>query len=78
MLKDGEWERWERSISFIPANPADVGSIDAILAAVYDVISGPAGEKRLGANAFAIHTWRTPYSHWTASGRRLRFSRFDG
>ncbi len=28
------------------ANPADVGSIDAILAAVYDVISGPAGKKR--------------------------------
>ncbi|MCM3905656.1 MAG: hypothetical protein ND866_28515 [Pyrinomonadaceae bacterium] len=28
------------------ANPADVSSIDAILAAVYDVISGPAGKKR--------------------------------
>ncbi len=28
------------------ANPADVGSIDAILSAVYDVISGPAGKKR--------------------------------
>jgi hypothetical protein len=28
------------------ANPADVGSIDAILTAVYDVISGPAGKKR--------------------------------
>ena len=28
------------------ANPADVGSIDTILAAVYDVISGPAGKKR--------------------------------
>jgi hypothetical protein len=28
------------------ANPADVGSMDAILAAVYDVISGPAGKKR--------------------------------
>jgi len=28
------------------ANPADVGSIDAIVAAVYDVISGPAGKKR--------------------------------
>ena len=27
-------------------NPADVGSIDAILIAVYDVISGPAGKKR--------------------------------
>lgn len=28
------------------ANPADVGSIDAILTAVYDVISGPASKKR--------------------------------
>lgn len=28
------------------ANPADVESIDALIAAVYDVISGPAGEKR--------------------------------
>ena len=28
------------------ANPADVHSIDAIIAAVYDVISGPAGKKR--------------------------------
>ena len=28
------------------ANPADVESIDAIIAAAYDVISGPAGQKR--------------------------------
>ena len=28
------------------ANPADGGSIDAIIAALYDVISGPAGKKR--------------------------------
>lgn len=28
------------------ANPADVNSIDAIIAAAYDVISGPAGKKR--------------------------------
>jgi hypothetical protein len=28
------------------ANPADVSSLDAIIAAVYDVISGPAGKKR--------------------------------
>jgi hypothetical protein len=28
-----------------PANPADVQSLDAILAAVYDVISGPAGPR---------------------------------
>ena len=29
-----------------PARPADVSSIDSIIAAVYDVISGPAGQKR--------------------------------
>lgn len=28
------------------ANPDDVKSVDAIIAALYDVISGPAGEKR--------------------------------
>src|SRR5689334_23906131 len=29
-----------------PADPSDVESIDGILAAAYDVISGPAGKKR--------------------------------
>ncbi len=29
-----------------PANPTDVKSMDAIIAAVYDVISGPAGKSR--------------------------------
>jgi hypothetical protein len=29
-----------------PANPADVASIDSIISALYDVISGPAGKKR--------------------------------
>ena len=28
------------------ANPADVSSVDAIITALYDVISGPAGQKR--------------------------------
>lgn len=30
----------------ITANPADVASVDAIMRAVYDVISGPAGQRR--------------------------------
>ena len=30
----------------VAANPADVASVDAIMTAVYDVISGPAGQKR--------------------------------
>ncbi len=29
-----------------PASPADVGSLDSIMGAVYDVISGPAGQPR--------------------------------
>ncbi len=29
-----------------PANPADVASVDAIMTALYDVISGPAGQTR--------------------------------
>jgi len=28
------------------ANPADVGSVDAIITALYDVISGPVGQDR--------------------------------
>lgn len=34
------------SAASIPANPADVASLDAILKTLYDVISGPAGQKR--------------------------------
>ncbi len=30
----------------IPANPADVASVDAIIKSLYDVISGPAGQAR--------------------------------
>lgn len=30
----------------VPPRPADVASVDAILAALYDVISGPAGQRR--------------------------------
>lgn len=31
-----------------PAAPADVASVDAIVAALYDVISGPVGQARIG------------------------------
>ena len=34
------------STDSIPADPKDVSSPEAIVAAVYDVISGPAGQKR--------------------------------
>ena len=36
----------QRPMSKFEANPADVASIDAIIAAAYEVISGPAGKKR--------------------------------
>jgi acetyl esterase/lipase len=34
------------TLAAVAADPKDVGSADAIVAAVYDVISGPAGQKR--------------------------------
>jgi hypothetical protein len=46
----------------IPANPADVVSIDAILRATYDVISGPAGQKR---------DWNRMRSLFTANARLM-------
>ena len=39
-------ERVSVVVPTIPARPGDVASIDAIIAAFYDVISGPAGEPR--------------------------------
>lgn len=36
----------EASVRSWPADPGDVESVDALVAAVYDVISGPAGEAR--------------------------------
>ena len=46
----------------ISANPADVASIDAILGAVYDVISGPAGQRR---------DWNRMRSLFTANARLM-------
>ena len=39
-------QQTETKIETKEANPADVSSIDAIMKAVYDVISGDAGQKR--------------------------------
>ena len=44
------------------SNPADVASIDAIITALYDVISGPAGEKR---------DWERFYSLFSPSARLI-------
>jgi hypothetical protein len=46
----------------IAANPADVASVDAIMAAVYDVISGPAGQRR---------DWNRMRSLFTANARLM-------
>ena len=48
----------------IPANPADVASIDSIMRAVYDVISGPAGQRR---------DWNRMRSLFTANARLMPY-----
>ncbi len=66
------------------ADPADVGSIDAIITALYDVISGPVGEMRdrgrflslfvEGARLIPPGRFRvmSPEEHWTGSSDQLR------
>ena len=49
------------------ANPADVGSMDAIIAAVYDTISGPAGTKR---NWDRFRSLFVPGARLISNGRR--------
>ncbi|MDF2190968.1 hypothetical protein [Paraflavitalea sp. CAU 1676] len=51
----------------IPANDKDVQSIDAILGALYDVISGPAGQKR---NWDRMRTLFLPEGRLVATGVR--------
>jgi hypothetical protein len=46
----------------VAANPADVASLDAIMRAVYDVISGPAGQRR---------DWSRMRSLFTANARLM-------
>ena len=53
--------------SATPANPADVGSIEAIIAALYDVISGPAGQKR---NWSRFQSLFAPGARLMPTGRR--------
>jgi hypothetical protein len=50
-----------------PANPADVESIDAILRALYDVISGPAGQHR---NWDRMRSLFVPGARLIPTGRR--------
>jgi hypothetical protein len=45
-LSDTGTGQAEAAKAAVGANPEDVKSLDAILAALYDVISGPAGKKR--------------------------------
>jgi hypothetical protein len=46
MTKRSDASKGTASAGGFSANPADVASIDAIVTAAYDVISGPAGQKR--------------------------------
>ena len=48
----------------VPANPDDVSSIDAIMRAVYGVISGPAGQRR---------DWNRMRSLFTANARLMPY-----
>ena len=50
----------------VPANPADVASIDSIMRATYDVISGPAGQKR---------DWNRMRSLFTSNARLMPLAR---
>lgn len=43
------------SVATLPARAADVGSIDSIIAAFYDVISGPAGQPRQWARDRSLY-----------------------
>jgi len=51
----------------IPADTKDVSSVDAIIKAIYDVISGPAGEKR---NWDRMRTLFVPEARMIATGKR--------
>lgn len=51
----------------IPVNPADVATIDATIHSLYDVISGPAGEKR---NWDRMRTLFLPEAKLMATGKR--------
>ncbi len=51
----------------IPASQSDVGSMEGIVKALYDVISGPAGEKR---NWDRMRTLFIPEARMMATGKR--------
>ena len=57
----------EKRIDSIPADPKDVSSPEAIIAAVYDVISGPAGQKR---NWDRMRTLFVPDARMIPTGKR--------
>ena len=54
-------------VDSIPADPRDVSSPEALVAAVYDVISGPAGQKR---NWDRMRTLFVPDARMIPTGKR--------
>lgn len=57
----------ENKADSIPADPKDVESVNAIIGALYNVISGPAGEKR---NWDRMRTLFIPEAKMIATGKR--------
>ena len=57
----------DKKTDSIPADPKDVSSPEAIVAAVYDVISGPAGQKR---NWDRMRTLFVPDARMIPTGKR--------
>ena len=65
--KSAKFKRHSNGVDSIPADPKDVGSMEGILAALYDVISGPAGQSR---NWDRMRTLFIPEARLIPTGKR--------
>jgi hypothetical protein len=59
------------------ADPSDVASLDAIIAAFYDVISGPAGERRDWARDSTLYTADVRFTIEAGAGAQRRWQTID-
>lgn len=59
------------------ADPADVASLDAIIAAFYDVVSGPAGETRDWARDSTLYTAAARFTIEAGAGGERRWQAID-
>lgn len=67
LLMLSQLKAWSSVTDSIPADPKDVSTADALLAAVYNTISGPAGETR---NWDRFRTLFLPEARLVATGKR--------